>query len=65
MRYAVAAASASQEAALDHVLQADAWKGNIFDMPRYARLETLEAKFGKALRSILRGDVKREVANLE
>ena len=65
VRYAVAAASANPEAALNHVLEAEVWKGEIFDMPRNRQFDTLEAKFGKALRHILRGDVKREVANLE
>ena len=64
VRYAVAAASANPEAALNDVLEAEVWKGEIFDMPRN-RFDTLEAKFGKALRHVLRGDVKREAANLE
>ena len=34
-------------------------------MPRRAEFQTLEVKFGKALKSILRADVRREVANLE
>ena len=34
-------------------------------LPCDPQFETLEVKFGKALRTILRGDAKREVANLE
>ena len=65
VRYAVEAASANPEAALNHVLEAETWRGEIFDMPRNMQFDTLEVKFGKALRHVLRGDVKREVANLE
>lgn len=34
-------------------------------MPSNPEFETLEVKLGKSLKAILRGNVKREVANLE
>jgi len=64
-RYAVAAASVQPEVALHHVMQAEKWTGDILSLPRRAEFQTLEVKFGKALKSTLRGDVRREVANLE
>ena len=63
VRYAVASASAEPELALHHVLQAEKWSGDILDLPKASELETLELKFGKALKAILRGDVRREIAN--
>ena len=65
MRYAVAASSVQPAEALQYVLRAERWKGDILELPSLADFDTLEVKFGKALRIILKGDVRREVANLE
>ena len=51
--------------ALHYIVEAEKWSEDILDMPCEPEFETLEVKFGKALKSILRGDVRREVANLE
>ena len=64
-RYAVASASTEPQKALSYVMRAETWTGDILQLPCDPTFETLEVKFGKALRSILRGDAKREVANLE
>ena len=64
-RYAVAAASVHPQKALHYILKAEKWNEDVLKLPCDPQLETLEVKFGKALRSILRGDAKREVANLE
>ena len=64
-RYAVAAASVQPERALRHVLKAEKWRDDILKLPRNLEFETLEVKFGKALKAILRGDAKRELSNLE
>jgi hypothetical protein len=72
-RYAEAAAAAAAAAAasvqpktmLHYILQAERWDGDILDMPSNPEFETLQVKIGKALKAMLRGDVKREIANLE
>ena len=65
VRYAVAAASVEPERALRHLLEAEKWEGDATAVPKKREFATLDVKFGKALRAILRGDVRREVANLE
>ena len=45
--------------------QAEGWKGNVADIRVDPEWETLDAKLGKALRMIIKGDFQREVANLE
>ena len=65
VRYAVASASTEPQRALAYVLEAEKWTGDILRLGCDPNFDTLEVKFGKALRSILRGDARREVANLE
>ena len=43
----------------------EGWKGDVADIGVDPEWETLDAKFGKALRMIIKGDFQREVANLE
>ena len=64
-RYAVAAASTAPKKVLKRLLEAEKWTGDVLLMPTDPELETLEVKFGKALRAIIKGDNKRELANLE
>ena len=64
-RYNVSAAAAYLERALKKLQQADSFKGDVLAFPVEDEWETLGAKFGKALRPILEGDFKREVATME
>ena len=51
-RYAVAAASVNPRKVLHHVLKAERWSGTILDFPSDPEFETLEVKFGKALKAV-------------
>ena len=66
VRYAVAAAASTHPTvALQWVLSAEAWSGDVAELPMVTVFETLGAKFGKALRRIVKGDNKRELQVLE
>ena len=65
MRYAVSAASVAPMKTLKRVMIAEQWDGEITQIPVDPESETLDIKFGKALRSTVKGDAKRELENLE
>ena len=64
-RYVVSAASATPQAALQWLCEAEGWQHDVGKLPVLPEWETLGAKLGKALRAILKGDFLREVANME
>ena len=64
-RYAVCGASATPQEALVFVHNAENYKGELLAMPTQSRWETLAMKWGKALRHIVKGEQKRELAVLE
>ena len=64
-RYVFSAASVVPKKALRVLVAAEAWTDDILKLPMEPELETLEVKFGKALRNIIKGDNKMELSNLE
>ena len=64
VRYAVSAASASPQAALEHVLGGEIGLSPL-EVPFDPRFETLDAKWGKEMRAIVTGDLRRELMVLE
>ena len=65
VRYAVACASRTPKLAVDWLSRADQWTENPMTLPEDPEFETLGIKLGKALRSIVKGEKKRELQVLE
>ena len=64
-RYAVCAASVKPQRTLQYLSEAEDSTTELLQRKIRPEFETLEAKFAKDIRQILRGDIKREISNLE
>ena len=65
VRYAVVTASAQPDKAKAWLKEAERWTGNVLNLPKVSEFDTLGMKFGKALRVIVKGENRRELAVLQ